>query len=250
MMDLVCEERSADSPFIERVWRNRSEDAGSFISMAETHCEMVVTRCSGKVTMTVRGPETQATPAYCPPEAEFLGIQFRLGTRIPYLPPSMVMNRHDVNLPEASSQSFWLHGSVWEFPDFENAETFVDRLVRAGLLIHEPLVNTVLQGQPPPASVRTVQRRFLQATGLTHGIIRQIERARYATILLKQGASILDTVYQAGYADQPHLTRSLKYYIGQTPAQISSESKAEPLSFLFKTQEVMLGYDPIVRSII
>jgi methylphosphotriester-DNA--protein-cysteine methyltransferase len=49
---------------------------------------------------------------------------------------------------------------------------------------------------------------------------RQIERARYATLLLRQGISIPDTTHEAGYFDQPHLTRSLKYFIGQTPAQI------------------------------
>jgi hypothetical protein len=35
--------------------------------------------------------------------------------------------------------------------------------------------------------------------------------------------SILDTVDLAGYADQPHLTGSLKRYMGQTPAQILRE---------------------------
>ena len=34
------------------------------------------------------------------------------------------------------------------------------------------------------------------------------------------GVSILDTAYEAGYFDQPHLTRSLKQFIGRTPAQI------------------------------
>ncbi|HEX2620347.1 MAG TPA: AraC family transcriptional regulator, partial [Phototrophicaceae bacterium] len=65
--------------------------------------------------------------------------------------------------------------------------------------------------------------------------LAQIKRARYATILLKEGVSILDTVDQAGYADQPHLTRSLKHYIGFTPAQLSSPTRTDPLSFLFKT---------------
>jgi methylphosphotriester-DNA--protein-cysteine methyltransferase len=76
-----------------------------------------------------------------------------------------------------------------------------------------------------------VQRRFLRATGLTHGAVSQIERAHRAVALLRQGVSILDTVERAGYADQPHLTRSLKRLIGQTPAQLAPESMAMPLSF-------------------
>ena len=68
---------------------------------------------------------------------------------------------------------------------------------------------------------------------MTHSTIRQIERARHAANLLKQGVSILDTVPEAGYFDQAHLTRSLKYLIGQTPAQIIRGD--EQLSYLYKT---------------
>lgn len=71
---------------------------------------------------------------------------------------------------------------------------------------------------------------------MTHGTFRQIERARYATDLLTGGASILDTVHEAGYFDQAHLTRSLKHRIGQTPAKIIRED--EQLSFLYKTAPI------------
>jgi methylphosphotriester-DNA--protein-cysteine methyltransferase len=125
-----------------------------------------------------------------------------------------------VILPEASSSKFWLNGSAWQFPTFENADTFVDRLVREGLLVHDPAVDAALQGQPPDLSPRMMQYRFLQATGLPHRTIDQIERARRALSLLQHGTSILDVVEEAGYSDQPHLTRALKQYMGQTPAQV------------------------------
>ena len=71
---------------------------------------------------------------------------------------------------------------------------------------------------------------------LTQATARQIERARYATLLLQHGSSILDTTYEAGYFDQPHLTRSLKHFIGQTPAQIQEKSRSLPqMPFLYKT---------------
>lgn len=233
-MELTADERPSDSPFVERIWRSRSDEAGSFMSMAEAHWEMVITRIRGRSVLTVRGPETRATPAYAHKDAEHIGIQFKLGTLMPTIPPQRVMDRRDVSLPEAGSQSFWLNGSAWQFPDYENADTFVDRLARDGMLLYDPVVAAVLQGQPVSASLRTVQRRFLQATGVTHGTLLQIQRARLATNLLKQGVSILDAVDMAGYADQPHMTRALKHLIGQTPAQIISERRT-PLSFLFKT---------------
>ncbi|MEI4861373.1 hypothetical protein Q8G41_27680, partial [Klebsiella pneumoniae] len=65
--------------------------------------------------------------------------------------------------------------------------------------------------------------------------------ARYATLLLRQGTPIADAVYAAGYFDQPHLTRSLNHFIGQTPAQVMRENQSEQLSFLYKTQPFALG---------
>jgi methylphosphotriester-DNA--protein-cysteine methyltransferase len=68
---------------------------------------------------------------------------------------------------------------------------------------------------------------------MTHTSYRQIERARYATRLLRQGISIQDTVHEAGYFDQPHLTRALRSLIGETPARIQRQERQ--LSFLYKT---------------
>jgi len=107
--------------------------------------------------------------------------------------------------------------------------------VREGLLLRDPVVEAAFQGQLTDLTQRAVQYRFVQATGITQSTARQIERARYATFLLQQGVSILDTFQQAGYYDQPHLTRSLGRFIGQTPAQLLHHSRPEQLSFLYKT---------------
>jgi AraC-like DNA-binding protein len=226
-MNFNFDVRPSDSPFIEQVWRTQSESPGSFISSAESHWEMVITKYKGKTTFTVRGPETKASSADYPAEAEFFGIVFKHGAFMPHLPLIKLLDRKDSTLPEATSKSFWLHGSAWQFPNFENADTFVARLVREELLVHDPMVEAVLQNRPLEMSMRSVQRRFLRATGLTRGTLDQIERAHQAVALLEQGLSIPDAVDQAGYADQPHLTRSLKHFIGQTPAQILRTGKSE-----------------------
>jgi hypothetical protein len=131
---------------------------------------------------------------------------------------------------------FWLNGCSWQFPTYENADTFVNRLVREGVLVRDLIVQTALRGEPQELSPRSIQRRFMRATGLTHGALRQIDRARQATLLLREGASILDTVDIGGYADQAHLTRALKYFIGQTPAQITRKTEPVETSLLFETE--------------
>ena len=233
-MFLIFGDRPSDSPVVERIWRSHSERAGTFLSVAASHWEMVVTRHEGKTFLTVRGPETRATTADCPAEGDWVAIRFKLGTFMPLLPARNLRDRRDVTLPEATRRSFWLNGSTWEYPSFDNAEVFVKRLVRAGLIVVDLTVESALLGAQRELSLRSAQRHFLQATGITHGTIRQIERARHATNLLKQGVPILDTVHQAGYFDQAHLTRSLKHFIGQTPGQIIRAE--EQLSFLYKTQ--------------
>jgi hypothetical protein len=227
-MKFVFNARSSESPFVEKIWHTQSEGTGTFTSTAASNWEIVINKLRGQTSIVVRGPETKATPAdVTEPEGEFFGIIFKVGTFMPLLPPGNQIDRNDLTLPDASSQSFWLHGSAWEFPTFENADTFVNRLVREGLLVRDNIVDGVLQDQPQYASIRTVRRRFLQVTGLTHSTIQQIERANHALTLLRKGKSILDTVFEAGYFDQPHLTKSLKHFVGKTPAQILRANEPE-----------------------
>ena len=140
---------------------------------------------------------------------------------MPNFLPGRLLDRQDVNLPEATGNSFWLGGSTWECPVDENVDTFVNRLVRNGLLVRDPLVDDMMQDIPLDLSPRALQYRFQRATGLTRKAVQQIQRIRQATTLLEQGYPILDTAYRLGYFDQSHLTNSLKRYMGQTPTQIS-----------------------------
>jgi AraC-like DNA-binding protein len=67
-----------------------------------------------------------------------------------------------------------------------------------------------------------VQSRFVRAVGLSRRSLQVIDRARHAARLLTAGATIADVVHEAGYHDQPHLTRALRQLIGQTPAALAT----------------------------
>lgn len=220
-MSIIFEERSPESPFIETVTRGHTVGEGFSIRPAESHWHMVLRKLNGKVDLLVVGPWTQSGVISYTDGAELLWIKLKLGTFMPQLPTRSILDSETV-MPGAAGRSFWLGGSTWQFPDYENADTFVNRLVREQVLACDPLINTVLQNQALDQEVaaRTVRHRFLRATGLTQSQIRQLERAQLAANLLRQGTPILDTVFEAGYFDQPHLTRSLKQWIGYTPAQI------------------------------
>jgi len=152
---------------------------------------------------------------------------------MPRFLPGSLRDHQDVTLPPATARSFWLNGSAMEYPNFDNAETFVGRLAKSGILSRDPVVEDTLLRRPKELSLRSAQRHFLRATGVPYATYRQVERARYATILLREGVSILDVVSRLGYFDQAHLTRSLKRFIGETPTRIIQGQKQ--LSFLYKT---------------
>lgn len=199
---------------------------GYWTCPADSHWYLFFERQNGKAQLFITGPLTKATVMAHVEGAEYLIIKFRLGTFMPLFPVRDLLDVY-VTLPETTSKSFWLNSTLWQFPDYENADTFVQRLVHHNLILREAIVDAVLQDKVKHLALRSVQRHFLQATGLSYRAIRQIERARRAALLLEQGVSILDTVDQAGYADQPHLTRSLKRFIGQTPTQIMHNRKFE-----------------------
>lgn len=209
----------SDSPFIQAIYQARSVGGGSFTSTAASNWEMVITRQRGRIILSIRGPETKASPSPIPRDAEFLGIIFKHGAFMPSLPVGKFVDK-EIHLPETVKNSFQLFGEAWEFPNLGNVDSFVGRLFRSDLLMHDQVVDDVLRGKTQDLSLRSVQRRFVQVTGLTYKTIQQIERARQATLLLQSGVPISETTYQTGYFDQAHLTNSLRRYYGQTPAQI------------------------------
>jgi hypothetical protein len=232
-MFLRFADRPSDSPYIERVWRGYSDGGGPFVSVAACHLELVVTRLADFTMVTMRGPETRATTIDCPPDGQWTAIRFRLGVHMPSLPTGLLLDHRDVDLPVSADERFELHGSRWPLPDLENAERFVDQLARRGVIARDQVVEAAIRGDRQPLTIRSVQRHFRRTTGLTHGLFRQIERARDATNLLRDGASILDTVHETGYFDEAHLTRSLKVLIGETPVSVIRQDVQ--LSFLYKT---------------
>jgi AraC-like DNA-binding protein len=218
-MTVIYEERPSDSPFVQTIWQTHAISDGCDIVVADSSWDILIHKHDGKTGLTIWGALTKAVHIPHSEGDECLGIRFKVGTFMPYSPGEQ-MSDLGVTLPGATSKSFWLCASAWQFPNFENVDSFLARLAHDDLLARDPLVDAVLQGQVPELSPRSVQRSFQRVTGLTRRTIYQIERARYAATLLEQGVPILDAVDLAGYTDQPHLTKAIRRYIGQTPAQI------------------------------
>lgn len=233
-VSLGFEVRPSGTPLVDCVWRSHSSDAGQLMSVSSSHWHLIVGEIEGVTEVSVHGPETRATMAPVPPDSTWVGIRFRLGAVLHDLPAARLVDRSLV-LPEACHRSFWWKGTGWRLPTYDNAERLVERLVREGLIGCEPVVDDALRGARADLALRTIQRRFHTATGLTRRAVRQIERARQAGVRLRDGATPAEVTHELGYFDQPHLTRSLRRFLGRTPAELADPGRDEQVSLLYKT---------------
>ncbi|MEQ7123467.1 helix-turn-helix domain-containing protein [Actinopolymorpha sp. B11F2] len=188
-------------------------------SVAGVRWGLVFWEQDGRAHAGITGPETRTGTAPVPESATFTGIEFAIGTSLRAVPTSTLVDG-GVELPDTTRRTFRLDGARWETPGPDDAEALVERLVRAGIVIRDPLVTDVLLGHRPDASGRTVERRFRAATGLTRGAVRQIERARTAAELLAAGNPAAHVVAKLDYFDEPHLARALRSYAGRTTRQL------------------------------
>lgn len=223
-MGLRFTTRGSDSPWVDVVWTCTSDHVSQMTSVAATRCGLVLWEHEGLPHTAVTGPETATGTAPVPEGASFVGIEFAIGTSVRGMPLSSLVNG-GVELPDTTRRSFRLAGSRWERPRPDDAEALVERLVRDGTVVRDPLVGEVLAGGRPEVSDRTLERRFRAATGLTRGAVRQIERAREAAHLLAAGKAPGDVVTSQGYFDQAHLARALRRYVGRTATQLHDRSR-------------------------
>jgi len=209
--------------FVEAFVQTQSEQGGDFISEAATHWEMIIVRGDQKPYLMIRGSETHATLGDCPANSEFTIIRFRVGTFMPHLPMERLVDQ-EIITENAGKNSFWLNGAVYQYPNFENIEAFVDKLIENGAVAKDTTVAEALSNNELPITKRHLQRRFRTSTGMSQNKIQQINRVEKVARALMDGETIADATHLGEYADQSHLTRSLKYYLGQTPAQFAARS--------------------------
>lgn len=230
-MTLDFLDRSSPSATIERVWRSRSSSAAdAMFAVAHTGWDLVAWRDDSGTQIGLQGTQPEAAMAPVPPGAEFTGIRFpsdwRLAAEVPH-------PRAGEFVPlDTDGRGFLLGGRRWLHPRFDDAEVLTEALIECGLLVLDPQRT----GSAGDVSLRTIQRRFKRATGMTPTHARQVRRARNAAVDLIEGESWDAVCHTHGFYDQAHLSRSLRRFIGLTPTALRlRHDHRPPLSLLYKT---------------
>jgi Helix-turn-helix domain len=220
-MGLTFSAVAGDVPLAQRVWSATCDASTDFTSAVKASSMIAFARRGDRLTVHLRGPETRGTSLNCPEGCEFFGVELRLGAYLPLYPPSGLIDLNDALLPTLSGDRILLDNRVWEMPTEQNVDVFLGRLVRAGLLVFDPLVDEIRYGERLRGiSQRIAQIRFRRAVGISHRKLASIERARHAAQLLTAGRSIADVVAASGYYDQPQLSRAMRWATGHTPGEL------------------------------
>jgi Helix-turn-helix domain len=216
------QERGADSPLVERITQVRYDRTVDDWTTPDGCWDIVIRRVRGRVEVLQTGLITRPIPLDYEGGDEYVCISFKPGVFMPTAPGSTMLNRGMLR-PTINPRAFWLDGETLEIPTFDNAEGMVERLVRGGFIVRDAIVDAILGGDTPRVSSRSVQRRFHYSVGITRKHLELIHRAQKAVELLRQGRRISDTAFDLGFADQAHLTRALKGFMGKTPSSFSPD---------------------------
>lgn len=126
---------------------------------------------------------------------------------------------------DVNEGGFALDGIELPLPTFENAESLVDGMIGAGLLLSDDIVAKAFTARPRAASKRSVQQHFKTTTGITQKDFQLIRRAQEAVRRLKDGQNAAAVAIDLGYTDQPHMIKSIKKIMGALPSNLEAVHK-------------------------
>lgn len=220
------EVRPSDSPHVRCVTRVAYSDDAADVATPDGLWDLVVVRGpDGPPRVVQTGVHRRPLQLDFSPGNEYVSISFEPGVFMPRLPGSDLAGRA-VPRPVTSPTTFWLDDDPFEIPTFDNAEGLIHRLTDRGHLVVDELVLGVLRGRPADASTRTVQRHFLRSVGMPPKQLQMIRRANLAVESLQRGVPPAAVAFDLDYADQSHLSRSLKEIMGRTPGEIARAAAA------------------------
>ena len=215
----MWEERRAAGPLVRTVWRAEVETPGTFPVVGSEYWGIsFIRRADGALAAELDGPRAHVTEVDGHLGESYWGVEMAAHVAIAGVSKDAILGQ-TVALPVVDGH-VELAGARWPVPAWTELEAWVARLATDGGLLVDEDIRRALSGDRVGAGDRTWQRRYRRTAGLTRRQVDQLRRAQHAYVLLQQGVSPAATAAQAGFADQPHLTRALRLIRGQTPAAI------------------------------
>ncbi|ALV47111.1 hypothetical protein MB46_18075 [Arthrobacter alpinus] len=216
---------SSSIPAVNCLWRAVVDEPATYIDPANEYWGLAFTRRSDRsFRAELIGPSLDPRELESRRGDAYWGVEFRAHVVIEGATKSSVLGA-TVDLG-VDGNHFELLGCRYRVPHYEELEPFVAGLLDSSAITSREDVRRSLTGDGSGYSPRSWQRHIRWVTGLSRKQIQQLERARHAFFLLQNGYSPSDAAVAAGYADQAHMTRSMRLLRSETPAQIIAHHRA------------------------
>lgn len=216
----MYEQRVPDSEVIECVWQARATRDERYLVPAVEFWDLWFARDpDGTERAGIAGPTLGHRSIRSAIGEHSWGVQLKAHVVLPGMSKQLLLGgEQDLDV---QSGLLTIAGHALPFPEFADLEDFVATLRARDVLRSDDVVREMLTGTGGAGySERQRQRLVRATTGLTRKQIEQLARAREAYALLLQGIAPSACAAACGFADQAHLTRSLKAFHGQTPARV------------------------------
>ncbi len=194
--------------------------------------DVVLESTGTRTSVTAYGSVTSRTTLNLTPGARYVGIQFRAGCARHFLDAAAheltdraaagidvlkfglneALNANDLRTAIARLDAALLR----HLRRVQPSPARIDRLVAA---VEQARGNVRVETLAAQAGVsrRQIERDFLDAVGLTPKTFAAILRFRHAGQRLRAGEPIAEAALAAGYADQSHLSRDFRRFVGLAP---------------------------------
>lgn len=219
-MSQVHTKRGSKHPLLDTIWHTQNIEDGVYSATPDGSWDLIVlVQPDGAKSMMLTGQATKPMDVPYKKGTSSVVLSFAPGAYMPAYPAKKLVDSFEI-LPNADATHFLLSGHAFAFPTFASAETLVEAMVAAKLLLADPIVYAAKVG-----SDRSKQRHFAASTGLPAKTLTQIERAQEAVRQLQKGKTPRDVAADTGFTDQPHMAKSLKKIMGVNPSQVDDIHK-------------------------
>lgn len=214
---LYWKERNSELEAIDSVWTGIASEITPRTVLADPCTSIILVKGGDSSEVIFRGPETQPRSDILLPGYTWIGIRLKPGVRLKNFPTQQFTDKFRT-WPANCNGQFEFEGTLLQFPDFKSVEKLIQQMYDLGYLSGTPLNSQVEQRQG--MSAKSYSRYIKRSTGLSPYKLRQLQRMAEALRLLRQGTPAITVASQLGFADQAHLTRAAKQFLGHTPKEL------------------------------
>lgn len=210
-------ERPSESDLIASIWTCSPTEITPRTVLADPCTSIILVRGEDRTKIVLRGPETKPRNEHYMPETTWIGIRLYPGVKLKNFPAQRYLDCSRSVLADSNGR-FRYEGTVLSFPEFDSAETLIEHMRDLGYVSGSALD---VQGiSRKDMSSKAYSRYIKQHTGLSPYKLHQLQRMSKVFKMIQEGVPLAIIAAEQGFADQAHLHRAVRQFLGHTPKEL------------------------------